>query len=136
MKFILGTKENMTQFFSEKGAVVPVTVLSAGPVTVTKVFEKSKDGYSSVQVGFGAGKKTKEKSKANKLYKTLKEFRLKPGDEVDVKEGDSIDVSVFAPGDSLVISSLSKGNTPKRPALGESKFPMRKRLLSSQCLRI
>ena len=52
MKFILATKENMTEYFSPEGAVVPVTILSAGPVTVTKVFSKEKDGYNSVQVAF------------------------------------------------------------------------------------
>jgi len=51
MKFILGTKQNMTQYFSEDGKVIPVTIVSAGPITVTRVFEKSKDGYNSIQVG-------------------------------------------------------------------------------------
>jgi len=45
MKFILGTKEKMTEYFSEEGLVIPVTLVSAGPVTVTRVFEKSKDTY-------------------------------------------------------------------------------------------
>ena len=114
MKFILGTKENMTQYFGEDGTVVPVTILSAGPVTVTRVFEKSKDGYNSVQVGFGAQKKqrinkpTTGQMKGG-LYKTLKEFRLKPTDKSDVKEGEVIDVSIFNPGDKLQISGTSKG---------------------------
>src|SRR3989344_6347943 len=98
MKFILGTKENMTEYFSEEGKVFPVTIVSAGPVTVTRIFEKGQDGYDSVQVDFAIKKK-----------KTLKEFRLKPGDKIDVKEGDSIDVSIFAPGDNLIVSSVSKG---------------------------
>ena len=99
MKFILATKENMTEYFGEDGVVVPVTILSAGPVTVTRIFDKEKDGYSSVQVGFNLTKKRK----------TLKEFRLKPADKNEVKEGDVIDVSVFSPGDKLQISSVSKG---------------------------
>ena len=57
MKFILGKKENMTQYFSGDGEVVPVTIVSAGPMTVTRVFEKSKDGYNAVQVGYGIQKK-------------------------------------------------------------------------------
>ena len=97
MKFILATKVNMTEYFEEGGAVIPVTILSAPPVTVTRVFEEKNDGYNSVQVGFGAKKK-----------KTLKEFRLKPSDTTDVKLGDAIDVSVFAPGDRLLVSSVSK----------------------------
>ena len=114
MKFILGTKENMAEYFSEEGTVIPVTIISASPSTVTRIFEKSKDGYDSVQVGFGTQKKeriTKSRSGAMKgaFYKTLKEFRLKPADTVSVKEGDSVDVSVFAPGDKVEVSSISKG---------------------------
>ena len=59
MKFILGIKENMTELFSENGNVVPVTVVSAGPVTVTRVFEKTKDArltvYFLISVGSGIG---------------------------------------------------------------------------------
>ena len=111
---MLGTKENMTEYFSEEGAVIPVTILSAGPVTVTKVFEKSKDGYNAVQVGFGVQKKQRiNKARAGQmkggLYKFLKEFRLKPIDTNDKKEGDIIDVSVFVPGDKVQVSSISKG---------------------------
>jgi large subunit ribosomal protein L3 len=114
MKFILGTKENMSQYFSPEGAVIPVTVVSAGPVTVTRVFEKDKDGYNSVQVGFGAQKKSRiTKSRAGTMqggfYKTLKEFRLKPADKNEAKVGDVLDVSTFAPGDLLQVSSVSKG---------------------------
>ena len=114
MKFILATKKNMTEYFSPEGAVIPVTILSAGPVTVTKIFEKEKDGYNSVQVGFGTQKKERvSRSSAGAMkgafYKTLKEFRLKPNDKSDAKEGDVIDVSVFTPGDKLQVSSISKG---------------------------
>ena len=114
MKFILATKENMTEYFTENGTVVPVTILSAGPVTVTKVFEKAKDGYDSVQVGYG----TQKKERINKaqlgsmkgaFYKEVKEFRLKPIDSTDVKVGDVIDASVFTPGDKIQVSSISKG---------------------------
>ncbi len=98
MKFILGTKENMTQYFSEAGESIPVTILSVPPVTVTRIFEKEKDGYDSVQVSFGIKKK-----------KGQKEFRLKPIDKTDVKAGDVVDVSVFTPGDLLQVSSISKG---------------------------
>lgn len=114
MKFILGTKENMAEYFSEDGVVFPVTVITAGPVTVTRVFEKSKDGYDSVQVGFGVQKKervTKSSAGAMKgaFYKTLKEFRLKPIDKTEAKEGDVIDVTAFAPGDKIMVTSVSKG---------------------------
>jgi len=114
MKFILGTKQNMTEYFSEDGTVIPVTAISAGPVTVTRVFEKSKDGYNSVQVGFGVQKKERiNKPTTGQMkggsYKTLKEFRLKPIDKSEVKEGDVIDVSIFNIGDKLQVSGTSKG---------------------------
>ncbi|MEI6580911.1 MAG: 50S ribosomal protein L3 [bacterium] len=114
MKFILGTKENMTQYFGEDGAVIPVTVISAGPLVVTRVFEKSKDGYNAVQVGFGEQKKQRiNKARTGQMkggfYKVLKEFRLKPSDKNEAKEGDKIDVSIFSLGDKLQISGVSKG---------------------------
>lgn len=98
MKFILATKENMMEYFSETGEVIPVTVLRAGPVTVERIFSKDKDGYDSVQVGYVPKKK-----------KTLKEFRLKPTDKSEAKAGDVINVGAFAPGDKLQVTSVSKG---------------------------
>ena len=114
MKFILGKKENMTEYFSPEGVVIPVTIVRAGPVTVTRVFEKSKDGYNAVQVGYGAQKKQRiGKAETGQMrggfYETLKEFRLKPADKSEVKEGDVVDVSTFTPGDILMVSSVSKG---------------------------
>jgi large subunit ribosomal protein L3 len=114
MKFILGKKVNMTEFFQEDGAVVPVTIISAGPITVTRIFEKSKDGYNAVQVGYGIQKKQRiNKARTGQMkggfYETLKEFRLKPIDTSSVKEGDVIDVSAFTVGDNLLVSSVSKG---------------------------
>jgi len=114
MKFILGTKENMAEYFSEDGTVFPVTIVSVPPSTVTRIFEKTKDGYDSVQVGFGTQKKervTKSRAGAMKgaFYKTLKEFRLKPTDKTEAKEGDVIEVGTFVPGDKIIVTSVSKG---------------------------
>lgn len=104
----------MAEYFTEDGTVVPVTIISAGPITVTRVFAKEKDGYNSVQVGYGMQKKervTKSAAGAMKgaFYKNLKEFRLKPIDKSEAKEGDVINVSAFAPGDKIMITSVSKG---------------------------
>ncbi|MBL7045886.1 MAG: 50S ribosomal protein L3, partial [Parcubacteria group bacterium] len=52
MKFILGTKQHMTQVFDEDGKVHPATVLNAGPIVVTQVKDDETDGYSAIQVGF------------------------------------------------------------------------------------
>jgi len=110
----------MAEYFSEDGTVVPVTIVSVPPITVTRVFEKSKDGYNSVQVGFGTQKKNNhnkkirvDKSTADSMkgafYKTLKEFRLKPTDKSEAKEGDVIDVGIFTPGEKISVASVSKG---------------------------
>lgn len=104
----------MTEYFSEEGDVIPVTVVSAGPVTVTRVFSKEEDGYNSIQVGFGSTKKERINkaqlgSMKGELFQTLKEFRLKPTDESGAKAGDVIDVSAFAVGDKLQVTSVSKG---------------------------
>ena len=114
MKFILGKKENMTEYFSPEGVVIPVTIVRAGPMTVTRVFERSKDGYNAVQVGYGVQKKGRiGKAETGQMkggfYETLKEFRLKPTDKTEVNEGDVLDVSTFAVGDKILVSSVSKG---------------------------
>jgi large subunit ribosomal protein L3 len=114
MKFILGTKENMSEYFREDGTVVPVTIVSVPPITVTRVFEKAKDGYDSVQVGAGTQKKERvSKGSAGAMkgafYKNLKEFRLKPSDKSTAKEGDVIDASIFVPGEKISVASVSKG---------------------------
>ena len=71
----------MTEYFTPEGEVVPVTVVTAGPVKVKHIFEKAKDGYDSVQVGFTLGKKEK-----------IKEFRLKPGDKSEAKKGEEVGI--------------------------------------------
>ena len=102
----------MTQVFDDKGAVSPATIISAGPAVVTQVKTKEKDGYESVQVGFGT-RKEKRVSKAVKghtkelgNFKVIKEFRGEPGDFV---RGAKIDVSIFAPGDTVRVTAVSKG---------------------------
>lgn len=111
MKFILGTKQNMTEYFTPTGEVMPVTVVSVPPSVVTKVFEKGKDGYNAVQLGFGEAKEKKVNKAQRKigLFKTLKEFRLKGTDTSDAKVGDTLDVSIFAEGTKVQVSSISKG---------------------------
>lgn len=112
MKFIIGTKLNMTQVFDQEGNVHPVTVLKAGPVTVTQVKESAKDGYSAVQIGFGeireklVAKPQKGHTKALGLFRTFKEFRVAAPTH---KLGDKFDVSVFKEGDEVEVSSVSKG---------------------------
>lgn len=110
-KFILGTKVNMTQIFDEAGLVHPVTVLKAGPLTVTAIKTVATDGYNAVQVGFGE-RKEKNLSKAvkghlkGKSFMYIKEFRTEG--EPTFKVGDVIDLSTFASGDVVTITGTSK----------------------------
>jgi large subunit ribosomal protein L3 len=111
MKFILGTKQNMAQVFDDNGIVHPVTVLNAGPLTVTQIKSKLTDGYDAIQVGYG-DKKEKNISKALKGHlnglnaRYLREFRIDPA---AFKVGDKIDLSSFVAGDLVEVSAISKG---------------------------
>jgi large subunit ribosomal protein L3 len=110
-KFMLGTKGRMTQVFDESGVVAAATVITAGPLTVTQTKTTEKDGYSSVQVGFGE-RKEKNLTKALKgHFKDLGNFRyVQEIRDAEPKErGEKIDVSVFAPGDVVTVSAISKG---------------------------
>ncbi|OHA18147.1 MAG: 50S ribosomal protein L3 [Candidatus Taylorbacteria bacterium RIFCSPHIGHO2_01_FULL_46_22b] len=108
MKFILGKKVNMTQVFQDDGTVEPVTIIQAGPVTVTQTKNKESDGYSAVQVGFVPQPKNETEKAAHKRYTHVKEFRTEKA-SVDLKVGDSIDVSSFAVNDTVEVSAISKG---------------------------
>lgn len=114
MKFILATKEEMTEYFTEDGKCVAATLLNAGPVTVTKLMQKEKDGYNSVQFGFGTrlAKRVKKPQqgalKELGSFRYLREFRQKSGELPDVKVGDKIAVDVFQPGDMITATGTSK----------------------------
>lgn len=115
MKFTLGTKQHMIQYFDENGKVHPATVVSAGPIVVTKVFTKEADGYDAVQVGYGTQKKERiNKARTGQMggfgsFRYLKELRIKKGELPKVAAGDSVALSVFAPGDKVVVTGTSKG---------------------------
>ncbi len=110
-KFMLATKGRMTQIFDEKGVVHAATILTAGPLTVTQIKGKEKEGYEAAQIGFGS-RKEKNTNQAQKghlkdlgLFQYLREFSPGGG----TKRGDVIDVSIFAPGDIVSVSAISKG---------------------------
>ena len=114
MKFILGKKIEMTQMFDEKGKVIPVTLIEAGPCYVVQIMTKEKDKYESIQIGFEKLKDKKVKRpQKKKPYRYLREFRNKEqktkNKEQELKVGDKIDVSVFKEGDKVKISGISKG---------------------------
>src|SRR3989338_3710661 len=102
MKFILARKIEMSQVFGDDGKVRPVTWLEAGPVFITQKKSAEKDGYVSVQVGFGAKKEKNIKKPQKKLgnFEGFREFR----GEHPMNVGDKIDVSVFKEGDIVNVS--------------------------------
>lgn len=108
MSFILGRKIGMTQIFQDDGKVVPVTLIEAGPITVTQVKIKEKDGYEAVQVGYGKEKKP-NKPKTGHL-KDLKSLKVLRETKIfgDKKRGDKIGVSAFSTGEIVKISGVSK----------------------------
>jgi large subunit ribosomal protein L3 len=107
MKFILGTKQKMTQVWNEDGVVSAATIILAGPVKVTGRKDSEKDGYTATQVGYGE-RNEKNINKAQKPlgnHRFIREFR---GD-TEYSVGDEIDVSSFEVGDLIEVSSISKG---------------------------
>jgi len=98
----------MTQVFTEDGSVHVATVVQAGPVVVTQVKGKEKDGYEAIQIGFMAKSKNETEKAAHKRYAHVQEFRTE-GEKVDLKVGDSIDVSTFAVNDTVEVTGISKG---------------------------
>ena len=115
-KGIIGKKIGMTQIFDEKGNVVPVTVIEAGPCTVVQKKTAENDGYAAVQLGFGdlsANKVTKPmKGHFDKAdvapKKTLREFRFDDCDAFNV--GDIVKADTFAKGDCVDVTGTSKGH--------------------------
>ena len=130
MKVILGTKVGMTQIIGKDGVVTPVTIIEAGPATVTQIKTVETDGYNAVQLGFGKGKNLSKsvsghvkKAGENINPKVLKEFRR--DDIADVKLGDVITVEAFELGDKVSVTGISKGKgfagTVKRWNFQESR---------------
>lgn len=101
MKFILAKKLKMSQIFDKEGKVIPITILEAGPVKITQVKTKDKDGYEAIQIGLG--------QKIGK-FRWLTEIRGKISDyKTDKKLGDEIKVDIFKEGDEVTITGESKG---------------------------
>jgi len=116
MKFILGTKEQMTQIFDENGFAQPVTILKVSPAKITQVRTTEKDGYEAVQIASGEQKDHRvtkaEKGHLGAAYKHVVEFRPRTGSDdsvADYETGAELDASVFEAGDTVVVSATSKG---------------------------
>jgi len=106
----------MTQVYAEDGQAIPATVIEAGPCVVVQRKSKGKDGYSAVQVGLVEPRTVKRVTKAMKGHfekaglppcRVLREFPVEDGAEVKV--GDRFSVELFAAGDSVSVTGISKG---------------------------
>ena len=112
---LLGRKVGMTQFFDEKGEAIPVTIIEAGPCTVTELRSTQRDGYTAVQLGFGTNKESRFTRPALGQFKKrnlpparhVREFRVESTEGLEV--GQSLDVSIFEKGRRVDIQGVTKG---------------------------
>jgi large subunit ribosomal protein L3 len=113
---IIGRKVGMTQVYAEDGRAYPVTVIEAGPCVVVQRKSKDKDGYSAVQLGLVEARGAKKATKPMKGHfdkaglppcRVLREFRVTDG--AGVKVGDKVSVELFAVGDTITVSGVSRG---------------------------
>ena len=115
-KAIIGKKVGMTQIFDESGKVIPVTVIAAGPCVVVQKKTTENDGYNAVQLGFEDVKESKlTKPELGHLKKAgvapkkhLKEFKVE--NAADMNVGDEIKADIFAAGDKVDVTGISKGH--------------------------
>lgn len=110
---LLGKKLGMTQVFDENGQIHAVTVVEAGPVTVTQIKTPAKDGYDAVQIAYGADAKKKSnramRGHLKKLgdFRTLREFRVRGDGAYAV--GDKVGIELFSEGDLVDVTGVSRG---------------------------
>ena len=116
-KAIIGKKIGMTQIFDETGRVVPVTLIKAGPCTVVQKKTAEKDGYDAIQLGYETVPERKltkpelghqKKAGIEEFQKVLKEFPLEDCSKYEV--GDKLNADVFAAGDFVDVTGISKGH--------------------------
>lgn len=115
-KGLIGKKIGMTQIFDESGKVIPVTVVEAGPCTVTQIKTVENDGYQAIQVGFGDVKVSRVNKPMKGHFdkadvapkKTLKEFRLESINGIEV--GNILKADTFEVGETVDVKGTSKGH--------------------------
>ena len=115
MKTLFGIKMGMTRIFDDTGNMIPVTVVKADPHAILAVKTTDKDGYSAIKVAFGDIRKKlvnkplegQFKGAGVEARRFIREIKISAGEEYKV--GESIGVDVFAPGDKVKVSGISKG---------------------------
>ena len=118
---LLGRKRGMTQIFSEKGQVIPVTVLEVGPCYVTHIRTKDKEGYSSIQIGFEETRRLNKPERGHlKNMPSLKHLREVRTSQIDqYKVGQKLNAGIFETGQKVDVVGTSKG---KGTAGGVKKY--------------
>jgi large subunit ribosomal protein L3 len=129
---LLGNKIGMTQIFDESGNIIPVTILKVGPCVVTQIKTKSKDGYDSIQIGYGnVSNKLLNQPKLGHLQKSniqplkyLKEFRVSEQEEFEI--GQVLNVDSLSPGQFVNIKgkTIGKGFSGLQKRYNFSRGPM------------
>jgi len=112
---LIGRKVGMTQVYGDKGEVLPVTVIEAGPCTVTEVRSQDRDGYTAVQLGFGSNKESRfAKPVLGQFQKRnlppsrhVKEFRIDGSQAFEV--GQQLTVTLFDKGEHVDVAGVTKG---------------------------
>ena len=102
----------MSQIFDEKGKIVPITLIEAGPCQVLQVKTEEKDGYNAIQIGFMKKAKKIKKTEKGKEYRYKKEFKIVKEDKSSFPAfavAQVIEVSVFKEGEKIKVSGISKG---------------------------
>lgn len=115
MMGLIGKKAGMTQVYGAKGDAIPVTVIEAGPCTVTEVRSLERDGYVAVQLGFGTNKESRFSRPVLGQFKKrnlppsrhLREFRVADASAYEV--GKTLDASLFAAGEHVDVTGVTKG---------------------------
>ena len=113
---LIGRKLGMTRVFGDDGTVVPVSVIEATPNTITRLRTLEQDGYAALQLGAGTARRVTKpvagqfKALAKELQKpaNVREFRVDATDDYEV--GQTVDVSVFEPGELVDVTGVSKGH--------------------------
>ena len=129
---LLGNKIGMTQIFDESGNIIPVTILKVGPCVVTQIKTKKKDGYNSIQLGYGnVSSKSLTQPELGHLQKSniqplkyLKEFKVDENNTFEI--GQVLDVNSFIPGQLINIQgkSIGKGFSGLQKRHNFSRGPM------------
>jgi large subunit ribosomal protein L3 len=112
---LIGKKVGMTQVFSDAGDAIPVTIIEAGPCTVTEVRSPERDGYTAVQLGWGAAKESRFTRPVLGQFKKrnlpparhLREFRVE--DLAGLEVGQSLTVTMFEKGTHVDVQGVTKG---------------------------